>query len=62
MYEINTIRLKFTNNYMVCVSLPNNKFKYFNLKNYGSLVAAQKNARMYVNKLNHIKLNRNNTC
>jgi hypothetical protein len=50
--EIKTIKLKFTNNYMVCVQLPCNKFKYFNSDDYKSLIETQRVARIYSQKLN----------
>jgi hypothetical protein len=36
---------------MICVSLPNDTFKYFNSNEYGSILKAQKMARKFVESL-----------
>jgi hypothetical protein len=52
MYKITTIKLKFSNNTtMVCVSLPNDTFKYFSSRDYKTLLATQRAAHKFVESL-----------
>jgi hypothetical protein len=48
MFEITTLKLKFTNNTMVCVQTSYSEFEYFSAAQYGSISAAQKQAHKFV--------------